>query len=126
MRNVSQKKALRKRADRVFSLYIRLKYASKNGYVRCYTCGAVLKVKEMTCGHFYPRGKLGTRYNEDNCRPQCDFCNCFCGGKEEVFQLRLKEEGVNLKELRRLAHSLEPIDYQTIVDKCRKKIKDLS
>ena len=30
---------LKKKLDAIFSKYIRLKDADKNGYVKCYTCG---------------------------------------------------------------------------------------
>lgn len=60
--------------DRIFSLYIRLK-DSIRGMARCVTCGSVRHYKEMQNGHFIPRGKFATRWDEMNCHVQCPECN---------------------------------------------------
>ena len=64
-------------ADAIFSQYIRLKYADSNGIVRCYTCNIAKHWTLMQCGHFAKRGNLLLRYDERNCRPQCQGCNEF-------------------------------------------------
>ena len=51
--------------DRVFSLYIRKRDP------KCACCGRPTEV----CGHFIPRGKLATRWDEDNCFGWCADCN---------------------------------------------------
>ena len=61
--------------DFVFSRYIRLKYADENGYVKCFTCPEFLFWKEIENGHYVSRSNQATRFLEDNCRPQCGFCN---------------------------------------------------
>lgn len=83
---------LKKELDRVFSIFIRQKYADSNGMVRCYTCGVLKPIKEMQNGHFVSRIHLATRYDEDNCRPQCVGCNVFGGGKIAVFATKLEAE----------------------------------
>lgn len=82
---------LKKLLDKIFSIFIRTKYA-KNGYVQCYTCGVTKPISEMQCGHFISRSYLATRYDEDNCRPQCVGCNVFGNGKPVEFARRLEEE----------------------------------
>lgn len=82
---------LKKELDRVFSLYIRNKYA-EDGYVQCYTCGATKLIKEIQCGHFVSRGNLATRFDEKNCRPQCAGCNVFGGGRVSTFAVKLEQE----------------------------------
>lgn len=61
------------RADTLFSIYIRRKYADWKGYVACYTCGKVAMWEKdgMQCGHFVSRDKKNTRYDEANARVQC-------------------------------------------------------
>lgn len=76
--------ALKKELDRVFSLYIRKKYPAE-----CYTCG---KKGTLQCGHFVSRVYLATRFDENNCRPQCVGCNIFGGGKPLDFEERLKKD----------------------------------
>jgi hypothetical protein len=49
---------LKKKADAIFSTYIRLKYADENLDVQCFTCDKVLPYKKIQNGHFYSRGIL--------------------------------------------------------------------
>lgn len=55
---------LKKLLDSIFSVYIRQKYPAE-----CYTCGK--KDVSLQCGHFISRSYLATRFDENNCRPQC-------------------------------------------------------
>lgn len=61
-------------ADTYFSRYIRLLY-SIDGKCTCYTCGDIKPIKEVDNGHYMKREHKNTRYNENNCRPQCKICN---------------------------------------------------
>lgn len=78
--------------DRIFSVFIRITYADPQGYVRCYTCEQILPWQESQCGHFIPRGNDATRYDEDNCRPQCSFCNEHRNGMPESFEEHLRDD----------------------------------
>ena len=84
--------------DHVFSQYIRCKYADANGIVECYTSGKKMKWQEIQCGHFIPRGNLGTRWMEANCRPQSMEDNYFKLGNLEVFEQKLDEENSGIVE----------------------------
>ena len=86
------KKKLVKKLDAVFSKYIRWLYADDNGYVSCYTCGTTKHVSEMQNGHFQSRRHYATRWNEDNCRPQCKKCNIFSQGNIWIYGNKLKAE----------------------------------
>lgn len=94
-------KTLTKKLDRLVSQYIRRKYADKNGYVRCYTCGKPLQIKEAHCGHFISRRHLATRWLEDNLRPQCPLCNLWENGEQFLFGKRLQEDGIDIEKLRK-------------------------
>ena len=83
---------LKKILDGVFSKFIRHKYAYKDGLVHCYTCTVSKPVKEMQNGHWIPRNILSTRFDEDNCRPQCVGCNMFQKGRPDVFAVNLLNE----------------------------------
>jgi len=85
------KRALIKKLDTVFSLYIRHKYA-REGVVRCYTCDVVKPISQMQCGHFISRAVYTTRWDENNTKPQCVSCNMFHAGRQYEFGERLKEE----------------------------------
>jgi len=67
------RKYLVKKLDTLFSLYIRLKSADKNGIVKCYR-------------HYI------TRWKETNAKPQCYSCNCGDQGRQYQFALNLNKE----------------------------------
>lgn len=93
--------------DFIFSQYIRLKYADKDGIVECFTSGKKFHWTKIQCGHFIPRGNLATRWLEQNCRPQSEYDNCFLNGKLDVFESKLEEEKAGTVEyLRELAHTV--------------------
>ena len=96
---------LKKELDKWFSLYIRLRDATDEGMVQCFTCGSVKYYKSgMQCGHFQSRRYLPTRFDEQNCAPQCVACNMFRGGEQYKFALNLDAkygEGTSEKKTRR-------------------------
>ena len=71
--------------DRVFSLYIRNKYPKV-----CYTCGKWSTTLQN--GHFIVRKYLATRWEEDNCRPQCVGCNIYGKGMSVDFEEHLVKD----------------------------------
>ena len=81
---------LKKELDKWFSLYIRLREATDEGMVQCFTCGKVAHYKVgMQCGHFQSRSNLKTRFDEKNCQVQCVGCNMFKQGEQYRFALQL-------------------------------------
>ena len=82
---------LKKELDKWFSLYIRLREATDEGLVQCFTCGKVNSYKVgMQNGHFMSRQFMATRYDEQNCQVQCVGCNMFKFGEQFKFSLALK------------------------------------
>ncbi len=79
MRKISRK-GLVKKLDKVFSLYIRQRYA-KNGIVECVTCGTKKHWKEVDAGHFCSRRHYSTRWEPQNVHVQCKSCNGFHAGQ---------------------------------------------
>jgi len=94
-RKIGPSKVLRskliKSADTLMSLYVRQFYA-KDGMVKCYTCTGVYPVKKIQNGHYIPRGYKYTRWELENCRPQCFLCNCRYYGQAFIFRKNLVEE----------------------------------
>ena len=62
--------------DRSFSLFIRVRDAMDGGMTRCISCGRVMRFEKMQCGHFFGRGNMSVRWDEDNCHAECWECNC--------------------------------------------------
>lgn len=93
-------KKLRKITDDIFSQYVRLKDAKLTNNVlinKCFTCGRIERVKArpprgLECGHWQTRNKKKIRWNEDNCRPQCNYCNNVKKGEQSEFERRLRKE----------------------------------
>jgi hypothetical protein len=83
-----------KKLDAVFSEYIRLRNADKNGNVTCFTCGKVeyWKRKGMQAGHFQSRKHYATRWDEINVQVQCSGCNVFKYGEQYKFALNLDKQ----------------------------------
>lgn len=103
-----------KELDRVFSLYIR-----QSKPPMCVTCGKKDDPKNLQNGHYYSRGKLPTRWNEDNCWPQCVACNVFKSGnytEYALFMLQTLGED-KMRELHKLANSAEKIPTSVIKEK---------
>ncbi|MEE9118755.1 MAG: recombination protein NinG, partial [Calditrichia bacterium] len=72
---------LKKDLWKLFSLYIRKKYADDNGYVSCVTCGLTKHYTQMQAGHFIPRAQgNATYFEETNVHPQDYRCNINLGG----------------------------------------------
>jgi len=86
MKSISK---LKKELDKWFSLFIRLRFATKEGLCQCVTCGKVSHYKKMQCGHFQSRRHHATRWNEKNCVVQCIGCNCFQQGQQYRFSTYL-------------------------------------
>lgn len=93
---------LKKELDKWFSFYIRLRDATDEGLVQCFTCGVVKHYKQgMQCGHFQSRRYLPTRFDEQNCQPQCVACNMFKSGEQFKFHINLDAkygEGTSIKK----------------------------
>ena len=86
MKSISK---LKKELDKWFSLYIRLRDATDEGMVQCFTSGRVYHYKNMHAGHFMSRKHLATRWCESNVQPQSPADNLFGQGEQYKFGLNL-------------------------------------
>jgi len=80
---MSAKKAL----DDIFSKWVRLKDADKNGFCTCVTCGKTAHYKKMQAGHYVSRSHMATRWVPENVHVQCPFCNIFKKGAMDEYAL---------------------------------------
>lgn len=110
--------SLKKKLDSVFSKYIRQKYPA-----RCYTCGKVGVT--LQCGHFVSRQYLATRWDENNCRPQCVGCNMFGNGQLLDFEENLKKELGHdfVEEMKKKRHLTLKLDRQWYLENIEKYSK---
>lgn len=88
----SEQQKAKEKLDAVFSRFIRLSNADSSGNCTCYTCQRMFHWKKIQNGHWIPRNILITRFDENNCRPQCVGCNVFGNGKPLDFEENLIKE----------------------------------
>jgi len=98
IKNIGGKPKLRK-ADKIFSLYIRQRDADENGYIRCISCGAVRRWRKADTGHYLKRQHMATRFDEVNSNCQCKPCNSFEQGNNVNYRIGLiKKYGLEVVE----------------------------
>ena len=108
---------LKKELDKYFSLYIRLREATNEGIVKCFTCPITKHYNDgMQCGHFMSRRHIATRYHELN-QVQCIKCNMFEQGMQYVYGLNLDAkygEGCaeELQALSKTTLKMSRVDYE--------------
>ena len=109
---------LKKELDKWFSLFIRLREATAEGSVQCFTCSRISHYKSgMQNGHFQSRRHHSTRWNEMNCQVQCVKCNMYEQGEQFRFGIALEGkygEGTSeeLEFLARTIMKVSRIDYE--------------
>ena len=89
------RKTLITKLDKVFSEYIRRRYA-KNDIATCVTCGKKDHWKKLQAGHFMSRKHYATRWDEDNVGVQCSACNVFRYGEQYLFAKYLGTEKADM------------------------------
>jgi cytochrome b involved in lipid metabolism len=115
--------------DAVFSKYIRTKH-SVNGFVECCTCKRSYEIKKIQNGHFMSRKSYSTRWDEENCAPQCYGCNVMQQGQQFLFSKYIDEkygEGYSQVLLIKSKQTAKFADFelQEMIDNYTKALKDL-
>ncbi len=123
---------LKKQAWKLFSEYIRRKYADHRDMVTCVSCPTTLHWKEMQAAHFIPKSRgLVYYFLEKNVRPACASCNMF---KKEMhminFTITMQQiYGPNIvEELEAL--SMTPAkytrtDYEELIEEYEQRLSEL-
>lgn len=97
-RKKSEKQKLKDKAWKLFSKYIRLRHANKDGEVICVTCGRKYPWKETQAGHFLDGRNNSILFDDRGCQIQCLGCNYYGGGthtnvKKNYYEFMLKTYG---------------------------------
>ncbi len=121
---------LKKKLDKIFSIYIRRRKADHLGFVECYTCGAEKHWKEQQAGHFMSRASHSTRWDEINVQVQCVSCNMFKQGNQWKFGQYLDErEGKGTAEELSIKSKqivkFNRLDYESMIEEYGSKVKEL-
>jgi hypothetical protein len=131
--NIKTISKLKKELDKWFSLFIRLREATDEGMVQCFTSGRVYHYKNIHAGHFMSRKHLSTRWCDTNVQPQSAADNLFGQGEQFKFGLALDSkygEGTaeELQFLSKTIMKVSRIDYEekigyykSVVEKLKKE-----
>ena len=118
------RKKLVEEADRLFSLYIRQRYAI-NGIAMCVTCARRDHWKNMDCGHYIGRRHIGVRFDDMNAHAQCRMCNRLHSGnmtRYKSYMYATYGEKAMLELQKRSNDSISTPELQDIVEKYRKRV----
>ena len=91
MKKKTPRQKLIEKVDHAFSRFIRLG-DSVDGYNTCFTCGVIKPITNMDAGHYMVRGRMSTRFDEQNVQPQCKPCNKWGHGEQAEFGITLDEK----------------------------------
>jgi hypothetical protein len=122
---------LMKKLDNVFSKYIRLRDADKNGVCRCITCGGFFPWNRGDAGHFVSRDKKAVRYDVRNVNFQCPYCNRFRSGEQYIYGEAIDKkygEGTakELMNLSKMAYTkLDENYFLVMIEEYKGKVKEL-
>lgn len=123
----ASKDLAKKKADRYFSQYIRLR-DSKNGRAVCCTCG--VSTIQFDAGHFISRSYESTRYDEQNAHAQCLSCNRFKHGKQFEHSMHIDRvygagtaDKIYIKS--KMLCKRKHADYEWIAQEYKQKVDDL-
>jgi hypothetical protein len=116
---------LKKKADSVFSLYIRIRDGG-----RCIACGKVGEIKNMQAGHYITRKCLHLRYDEKNVHCQCYACNCMLHGDLITYRERLldrygEDVVTYLEEARHVSARYTASDYHKLIEIYKAKLREM-
>ena len=111
------RKKLVKKLDKVFSEYIRQRYAVGN-IATCVTCGKKDNWKKLQAGHFISRKHYSTRWDTTNVQVQCSGCNVFRYGEQYKFGIYLDQQyGIGTAdELLKKSRKLNKLTNQDLLD----------
>lgn len=87
-------------ADAIFSKWLRLNDADKNGYITCFICSAQIRWQEAQCMHYIKRrASLFLRHDIRNCKSGCAICNIQKSGNYIEYARKLEESSPGITEI---------------------------
>ena len=75
MKKLPKLGALKRKSWRLFSEYIRRRYADKDGFASCITCSKRFHWKDLQASHFLAGRSASILFLESNCHQACYDCN---------------------------------------------------
>lgn len=128
MRKSKTKSAAMRRADKYFSMFVRLRDSDENGTGACACCGKLVYWRNGHAGHFVLRGRHSTRFDERNVNLSCVRCNLFLSGNTwehgqyidalhgKGTALKLKRKGEEIHKFTRDQLDIIAYKYRTLAE----------
>lgn len=119
---------LKKEADRVHSIYVRLRDSNDEGVGECITCNISVHWKKAHCGHFVSRKVNLLRFDEENTNLQCVGCNLFKSGEQYLYSKALDmkygdDTAEKLHNQRFATHKFTKEELEEIIHDRKEQIK---
>jgi hypothetical protein len=119
------RKTIVTKLDKIFSEYIRRRYA-KNGIAECVTCGKKDHWKNLQAGHFMSRKHYATRWDDENVQVQCMACNVYRYGEQYLFAKYLGQEKADeLLARSRTMVKLKDWELEEMIEKYKKLLSEV-
>ena len=122
---------LKKKLDRIFSEWVRRRFADSRGFAICVSCGKASHWKSLHAGHFVSRVRLATRWDPENVNPQCPRDNIFLAGNAVGYARWLENRYgpsifAALDERSRRPMKFSRGDLQAMIEEYSEKLKGLA
>tara|TARA_R100000541_G_scaffold42975_1_gene50205 strand:- start:2027 stop:2419 length:393 start_codon:yes stop_codon:yes gene_type:complete len=124
---------LKKKLDKIFSEYIRLRDSDYKGNCKCISCGKEAQAfgGSTHAGHLFSRRYLSIRFDEKNVNAQCSYCNTFLNGNQikaaRGVDNKWGKGTVNELESRmHITTKLNRVDYEEAIEIYKQKIRELN
>lgn len=120
--------ALKKKLDKVFSIYIRQRGMDDGGTNTCVTCGVLKHWKELQCGHWISSIHLSTRWHPLNAHAQCSTCNVLRRGNYPEYEKYMRTEYGHavmdeLLMLKRQTLTMRRPEYEELIELYESKLE---
>ena len=127
----SVKSKLKTKAWNLFSKYIRLRDADKEGYCTCCTCGKKMHYKEAQAGHFIDSRNNTVLFDENLVHAQCVGCNMFKKGNKVNYTLFMMRKGYTAEDITEMVNKkfktkkITEEDYHELIEELKDKLVGL-
>lgn len=85
--------------DAVFSRYVRMSAANKEGVANCFICGKPERWQDCDAMHYVPRASYFLRFDNRNVKCGCKECNQYKGGNLLAYGIKLDNEHLGITEV---------------------------
>ena len=123
-------KAIKKKAWKAFSEFIRQRGADAHGFNSCVTCGTKDHWRWLQAGHYIDGRTNTVLYDEKLVHAQCVHCNVFLNGNKNKYTIFMMkkyqlspEQILELEDLRHKTRQMKYSDHEEVFNKYRQLVE---